>query len=108
MANSSDLEGHGFGLVVTGQALEFCLHPTNITKFLEFSNKCKAVIACRVTPLQKRDVVQMVKNQNKGTTKDQPITLAIGDGANDVSMIKAAHIGVGISGEEGSQAIGQM
>lgn len=33
------------------------------------------------------------------------VTLAIGDGANDVSMIKAAHIGVGISGQEGMQAV---
>lgn len=31
-------------------------------------------------------------------------TLAIGDGANDVSMITAAHIGIGISGLEGQQA----
>ena len=33
------------------------------------------------------------------------VTLAIGDGANDVSMIQAAHIGVGISGQEGLQAV---
>jgi phospholipid-translocating ATPase len=33
------------------------------------------------------------------------LTLAIGDGANDVSMIQAADIGVGISGEEGLQAV---
>jgi len=31
-------------------------------------------------------------------------TLAIGDGANDVNMITAAHVGVGISGLEGQQA----
>ena len=35
----------------------------------------------------------------------QAATLAIGDGANDVSMIQAAHIGVGISGLEGRQAV---
>jgi P-type E1-E2 ATPase len=33
------------------------------------------------------------------------ITLAIGDGANDVAMIQAAHIGIGISGQEGMQAV---
>ena len=33
------------------------------------------------------------------------MTLAIGDGANDVSMIQAADVGVGISGEEGLQAV---
>ena len=40
----------------------------------------------------------MVKKQVK------VITLAIGDGANDVSMIQTAHVGVGISGNEGLQA----
>jgi len=57
------------------------------------------VICCRVTPLQKALVVQLVKNNLNA------VTLAIGDGANDVSMIKAAHIGVGISGQEGMQAV---
>ncbi len=40
----------------------------------------------------------MVKNEGKGNYGEDPMTLAIGDGANDVGMIKAAHIGVGISG----------
>ena len=57
----------------------------------------KAVICCRVTPLQKAMVVDLVKKYK------QAVTLAIGDGANDVSMIKTAHIGVGISGQEGMQ-----
>jgi P-type E1-E2 ATPase len=35
------------------------------------------------------------------------ITLAIGDGANDVSMILEANIGVGIRGMEGNQVIRQ-
>ena len=59
----------------------------------------KAVICCRVTPLQKAMVVELIKKNKKA------VTLAIGDGANDVSMIKAAHIGVGISGQEGMQAV---
>ena len=57
----------------------------------------KAVICCRVTPLQKAMVVDLVKKYK------QAVTLSIGDGANDVSMIKTAHIGVGISGQEGMQ-----
>ena len=57
------------------------------------------VLCCRVSPQQKADVVQMVKDKYPGKS-----TLAIGDGANDVSMITAAHIGVGISGLEGQQA----
>ncbi|KAM6391649.1 putative phospholipid-transporting ATPase IM [Rhynochetos jubatus] len=60
---------------------------------------CKVVICCRVTPLQKAQVVELVKKYKKA------VTLAIGDGANDVSMIKTAHIGVGISGQEGMQAV---
>ena len=48
----------------------------------------------RVSPLQKALVVKLVKKNQKA------ILLAIGDGANDVSMIQAAHVGVGISGVE--------
>lgn len=44
---------------------------------------CKAVICCRVTPLQKAQVVDVIKKHKKA------VTLAIGDGANDVSMIKS-------------------
>jgi phospholipid-transporting ATPase len=53
----------------------------------------KAVLG-RVSPLQKALVVKLVKKHQKA------ILLAIGDGANDVSMIQAAHVGVGISGVE--------
>ncbi|XP_009696019.1 PREDICTED: phospholipid-transporting ATPase IK, partial [Cariama cristata] len=60
---------------------------------------CQAVICCRVTPKQKALIVQLVKKHKKA------ITLAIGDGANDVNMIKTADIGVGISGLEGMQAV---
>jgi len=56
------------------------------------------VVCCRVSPLQKALVVKLVKRHLKA------ILLAIGDGANDVSMIQAAHVGVGISGLEGMQA----
>uniref|UniRef100_A0ACB8E5T2 ATPase class I type 8B member 4 n=1 Tax=Sphaerodactylus townsendi TaxID=933632 RepID=A0ACB8E5T2_9SAUR len=53
----------------------------------------------RVTPLQKAQVVDLVKKCRKA------ITLAVGDGSNDIGMIKNAHIGVGISGQEGRQAV---
>uniref|UniRef100_A0AAR2K9K8 Phospholipid-transporting ATPase n=1 Tax=Pygocentrus nattereri TaxID=42514 RepID=A0AAR2K9K8_PYGNA len=68
-------------------------------EFLETACACRAVICCRVTPLQKAMVVELVKRHKNA------VTLAIGDGANDVSMIKTAHIGVGISGQEGIQAV---
>ena len=57
------------------------------------------MICCRVSPLQKALIVKLVK-EGIGA-----LTLAIGDGANDVSMIQAADVGVGISGEEGLQAV---
>ncbi|XP_013924591.1 PREDICTED: phospholipid-transporting ATPase IK-like [Thamnophis sirtalis] len=67
--------------------------------FVELATTCQAVICCRVTPKQKALIVQMVKRHKN------PISLAIGDGANDVNMIKTADIGVGISGQEGMQAV---
>ncbi|XP_065059907.1 phospholipid-transporting ATPase ID-like isoform X2 [Rhopilema esculentum] len=89
----------GFGLVINGNSLVFALDKSLEMQFLELAKCCKAVICCRVTPLQKAMVVDLVKRHVKATT------LAIGDGANDVSMIQAAHIGVGISGQEGMQAV---
>lgn len=64
--------------------------------FLEVTDKCDVVIACRVSPKQKADLVLMVKDKHPNKT-----TLAIGDGANDVNMITAADVGIGISGKEG-------
>ncbi|XP_011054736.1 PREDICTED: phospholipid-transporting ATPase ID isoform X2 [Acromyrmex echinatior] len=89
----------GFAVVINGHSLVHALHPQLEQLFLEVSSQCKAVICCRVTPLQKAMVVELIK-KNKFA-----VTLAIGDGANDVSMIKTAHIGVGISGQEGLQAV---
>ncbi|XP_067888832.1 probable phospholipid-transporting ATPase IM [Heterodontus francisci] len=88
-----------YGLVINGDTLAHALEEGNEIEFLKTACLCKTVICCRATPLQKAQVVQLVKKYKKA------ITLAIGDGANDVSMIKAAHIGVGISGEEGTQAV---
>ncbi|KAL3866130.1 hypothetical protein ACJMK2_043460 [Sinanodonta woodiana] len=88
-----------FALVINGHSLVHCLTPDLEFLLLELGCSCKAVICCRVTPLQKALVVDLIKRNKKS------ITLAIGDGANDVSMIKTAHIGVGISGQEGMQAV---
>uniref|UniRef100_A0A3Q2QBE4 Phospholipid-transporting ATPase n=1 Tax=Fundulus heteroclitus TaxID=8078 RepID=A0A3Q2QBE4_FUNHE len=77
----------------------FALEKDLELELLRTACMCQTVICCRVTPLQKAQVVELVKKYK------QAITLAIGDGANDVSMIKAAHIGVGISGQEGMQAV---
>uniref|UniRef100_A0A673XFS0 Phospholipid-transporting ATPase n=1 Tax=Salmo trutta TaxID=8032 RepID=A0A673XFS0_SALTR len=77
----------------------FALEKDMEMELLRTACMCQTVICCRVTPLQKAQVVELVKKYK------QAVTLAIGDGANDVSMIKAAHIGVGISGQEGMQAV---
>jgi len=68
-------------------------------KFIEGSIESDVVLACRVSPAQKADIVEMVREKKQDMT-----SLAIGDGANDVSMILKAHVGVGILGKEGSQA----
>lgn len=86
-------------LIIDGYSLSFALEPDLEDLFIELGSLCKAVICCRVSPLQKALVVKMVKRKKKGS-----LLLAIGDGANDVSMIQAAHVGVGISGQEGMQA----
>ncbi|KAM4625451.1 phospholipid-transporting ATPase IA-like [Polymixia lowei] len=85
-------------LVIDGQTLKHALNLETQQYFLDLALSCKAVICCRVSPLQKSEVVDLVKRQVKA------ITLAIGDGANDVGMIQTAHVGVGISGHEGLQA----
>lgn len=85
-------------LIIDGQSLRYAYAPECQRDFLEIAMSCKAVICCRVSPLQKAELVELVKISQKA------ITLAIGDGANDVGMIQAAHVGVGISGEEGLQA----
>ena len=73
--------------------------PSSKELLLQLAIQCEAVICCRVSPLQKALVVKLVKNGL------HTMTLAIGDGANDVSMIQAADVGVGIRGEEGLQAV---
>lgn len=93
------IETETLALVIDGKSLTFALEKDLEKMFLDLAVMCKAVICCRVSPLQKALVVKLVKKYQK-----QSILLAIGDGANDVSMIQAAHIGVGISGEEGLQA----
>ncbi|KAK6486294.1 phospholipid-transporting ATPase IB-like [Huso huso] len=85
-------------LIIDGETLKYALSFEVRQSFLDLALSCKAVICCRVSPLQKSEIVDMVKKHVNA------ITLAIGDGANDVGMIQTAHVGVGISGNEGMQA----
>lgn len=89
-------------LVIEGAALEHLLGDDELEELLfAVANTCDSVIACRVSPAQKAQLVQLVRRY----VVPEPVTLAIGDGANDVGMIQEAHVGVGISGKEGQQAV---
>lgn len=89
-----------FALIITGDALIKAMRKEFIPDLLKLVEKCTVVLACRVSPQQKADIVKLIKD-NKPNAR----TLSIGDGANDVNMINAAHVGIGISGLEGQQAV---
>ncbi|KAI9478083.1 MAG: hypothetical protein EXX96DRAFT_595572 [Benjaminiella poitrasii] len=95
---SEHMQQDPLALIIEGKALTYALEKDLEKTFYDLATSCKAVVCCRVSPLQKALVVKVVKTFSKS------ILLAIGDGANDVSMIQAAHVGVGISGVEGLQA----
>eukprot|EP01029_Cantina_marsupialis_P021356 TRINITY_DN50_c0_g6_i1.p1 TRINITY_DN50_c0_g6~~TRINITY_DN50_c0_g6_i1.p1 ORF type:complete len:1300 (-),score=360.94 TRINITY_DN50_c0_g6_i1:211-4110(-) len=89
-------------LVINEKALLHILRRKQLEGYLlKLARLCSAVLACRVSPQQKCGIVKMVKNG----IDPSPLTLAIGDGANDVAMIQEADVGVGISGKEGLQAV---
>ncbi|KAJ6232716.1 putative phospholipid-transporting atpase [Anaeramoeba flamelloides] len=92
--------GKPFAIVINGKSLRLALNKQNKRRFFNLGKDCAAVVCCRVSPLQKSEVVDLVRDFVEGS-----VTLAIGDGANDVSMIQAAHVGIGISGQEGMQAV---
>jgi phospholipid-transporting ATPase len=90
-------------IIIESCALKFLLDSENIQIkrwFLKISKTMETVICCRVSPIQKAEVVRIVK-------QDDPdiISLSIGDGANDVPMILEADIGIGIFGKEGMRAV---
>ncbi|XP_045459534.1 probable phospholipid-transporting ATPase IA [Melitaea cinxia] len=86
-------------LVIDGQTLKYAMGCDLKKDFLDLCVSCKVVVCCRVSPIQKSEVVEMVSRATGA------VTLAIGDGANDVAMIQRASVGVGISGVEGLQAV---
>lgn len=89
-------------LVIEGAALKYLLGEPELEELIfSVASSCDAVIACRVSPRQKALLVNLVRHN----VVPEPVTLAIGDGANDVGMIQEAHVGVGISGKEGQQAV---
>lgn len=86
-----------WSLVLDGNALAYCL--TYAPFFAEVAGSAYSVIVARCSPTQKAAVVKMMRDRDK-----QVRVAAIGDGGNDVSMIQAANVGIGIEGVEGKQA----
>lgn len=87
-----------WSLVVDGAVIRMISQHDHLKqRFTKSCLQCRSVICCRVTPLQKSQMVSLVN-------REKFATLAIGDGGNDVSMIQEAHVGVGIQGREGCQA----
>ena len=88
-----------YTLIIEGSAINTCIDNEDVSKiFYELIKDSRSLICCRTSPSQKSKIVKFIKqNSNE-------LTLAIGDGGNDVNMIKAAHVGIGIFGKEGYQA----
>ncbi len=86
-------------LVIDGSALTHALAMEQGALFFAMARGCATVLCCRVSPKQKAEVVQLARRRSDW------ITLSVGDGANDVPMIEAAHVGVGIAGVEGRSAV---
>ncbi|KAI9918593.1 hypothetical protein PsorP6_011813 [Peronosclerospora sorghi] len=79
-------------------ALEFALRPQLRRLFYQVTQKyASSVICCRASLNQKADIVEFVRE-----FESKSVTMAVGDGANDVAMIHTAHIGIGICGQEGA------
>lgn len=85
------IDGHTLSVIDTDPQLRLLFFTTLIANV-------DSVIVCRASPAQKADIVVAIRARLPG------LTLAIGDGANDIAMIQAAHVGIGISGKEGLQA----
>lgn len=93
-------EPREYALVIDGQSLAYILADEALQEqFLQVCINCSSVLCCRVSPRQKAQVTTLVR---KGLGQHR-LCLAIGDGANDVGMIQAANVGVGILGVEGAQ-----
>jgi phospholipid-translocating ATPase len=99
LPNGQAVDNKELALIIDGVTLKYALEEPCKSVFLELGCRCKAVLCCRVSPLQKALVVKLVR-EGLGA-----MCLAIGDGANDVSMIQEADIGIGIYGKEGLQAV---
>ncbi|KAI0835220.1 phospholipid-translocating P-type ATPase [Hypoxylon sp. FL0890] len=85
------VDGHTLGVIEKDESLKIM--------FYDLAVRMDSVICCRASPSQKAGLVQAIRE-----TVPSSLTLAIGDGSNDIAMIQASHVGIGISGREGLQA----
>lgn len=88
-------------ILINGRAFEQILESKSTESqklFHELAENVPTLVACRLSPIQKSQITEMVK------VRFNKIVLAIGDGGNDVGMIQTANVGVGIAGLEGLQA----
>ncbi|KAI1484867.1 hypothetical protein F5X96DRAFT_399605 [Biscogniauxia mediterranea] len=85
------IDGHSLGMIEEDESLSIM--------FYDLAVRMDSVICCRASPSQKAGLVKSIRE-----TVPSSLTLAIGDGANDIAMIQASHVGIGISGREGLQA----
>ena len=86
-------------IVMDGATFQLCAERRDLRPDLTVAlGRCRSAIFCRMTPSQKAGVVKLVKRDFR------KVCLAIGDGANDVSMILESNVGVGLAGKEGAQA----
>jgi phospholipid-translocating ATPase len=84
-------------LLIDGESLSLFLeHYSDL--FISLAVQLPTVVACRCTPTQKADIARLIRQHTNKRI------CCIGDGGNDVSMIQAADVGVGIVGKEGRQA----
>ena len=84
------LDGHTLSAILGDAELE--------PEFIKSASSATSVICCRVSPTQKSAIAEAVKKYTNLRV------CCIGDGGNDVGMIQAAHVGIGIEGKEGKQA----
>jgi phospholipid-translocating ATPase len=133
---STQISTASFALIIDGKSLTYALEDDVKFKFLDLALKCASVICCRSSPKQKAlvrflSILKLLSlfyiffiEYSSGTYMKKhlqrfqvtrlvkevthKVTLAIGDGANDVGMLQEADIGVGISGAEGMQVTNSM
>ena len=88
-----------FSLILEGQSITTCMiDGKSADLFWDLIKRSRSLVCCRASPSQKSQIVDFIKKRTDS------VTLAIGDGGNDVNMIRQANVGIGIFGKEGYQA----